>query len=360
MRILAAILILCLVLPVPALAAETEKEADTGAVEQALPASARDVLGDMTVQEAAAGGIWQRLWDWVEEKLAGQVSAAARSASVALAVTLLCSLAGAVAADGKTPEYVLLGGALAIMAACAGDMRSFLAQTERALLELSDFSKAMLPTIAAASAAGGHAGAAAARYAASALFMDVLMGVGIQGVLPMIYAYAVAGTANAALPTGALAGPVKLLNWVCGTLLTALTGAFTLALTVTGAVAGNADAVAGNITKTAISAALPVVGSILADAADTYVAGAALLRGAVGLFGLAAVLAVCVGPALTLGLHYLLYKAAACVAEPFAEKRLADLVGCIGSAYGMALGLVGSVGAMLFISIVLSAEVIGL
>ena len=86
---------------------------------------------------------------------------------------------------------------------------------------------------------------------------------------------------------------------------------------------------------------------------------AALLRGAVGVFGLAAVAAVCVGPLLGLGLHYLLYKAAACVAEPFAEGRLAALLGNIGTAYGMALGLVGSAGAMLFISVVLGAEVMG-
>ena len=139
-----------------------------------------------------------------------------------------------------------------------------------------------------------------------------------------------------------------------------MTTAFTLTLTMTGAIAGNADKVAGSLAKSAISAALPVVGSILADAADAYVAGAAAVRGAVGIFGLAAVLGVCVGPVLGLGLHYLLFKAAACVAEPFAEGRLSSLIGRIGTAYGMALGLVGSAGTMLFVSIVLSTEVLAL
>ncbi len=353
MRTVLFLLICALLLPVPAMAAEAE------AVEQALPESARAIMGDVGVYEAAGGGLWRRIWSWAVEALSGQLKAAARSACVALAVTLLCSLAAALSEGGKAPEYVLLGGAMAIMAVCAGDMRSFLGQTRQALAELSDFSRALLPTIAGASAAGGHGASAAAKYAASALFMDVLMTVGMDVVLPLIYTYAAASAANAALPSGALGGPVKLTGWVCSTLLAGLTTVFTLALTVTGVVAGTADKAAGSLAKTAIAAALPVVGSILADAADTYLAGAALLRGAVGAFGLAAVVCVCVGPAMGLGLHYVLYKAAACVAEPFAEGRLAALVGAIGTAYGMALGLVGSAGAMLFISVVLGAEVMG-
>ena len=359
MRFFLIFLICCLALTTPALAAEPGT--DTDGLERALPEAARDILGDLTVSDMSSGsrGVWERIVGWVLSSLGGYVGAAARSACVALAVALLCSLAGALSEKGKTSEVVVLGGALAIMAACAGDMKSFLGQTQTALLELQDFSRALLPTIAASAAAGGHGAAAAARYAASALFMDVLMAAGVQVILPVIYAYAAASTAAAALPTGTLAGPVKLTGWVCTTLLAALTTVFTLALSVTGAVAGSADKVAGSLAKSAISAALPVVGSILADAADTYVAGAAALRGAVGLFGLAGALGVCLGPALGLGLHYLMYKAAACVAEPFAEGRLAGLVNNIGTAYGMALGLVGSAGTMLFISIVISAEVVG-
>ncbi len=351
MRMIACILAMIFLLSVPALAV------DTDGVEQALPEAAREIMGDITVQEAMDGnGLWQRVWQWCEETFSQQVGQAARSACVALAVTLLCSVAAAISIDGKTPEYMLLGGALAIMAACAGDMRSFLAQVQTALGDLSDFSKALLPCLAAAAAAGGHGAAGAARYTASALFLDILMTVGIQMILPMIFAYVAAATANAALPNGALGGPVKLIGWACTTLLTALTTVFTLALSLTGVIAGSADKVAGSLTKTAISAALPVVGSVLADAAETYLAGAALLRGAVGAFGLAAVLCVCAGPFLSLGLHYLLFKAASCIAEPFADTRLAKFIGSIGTAYGMALGLIGSAGAMLFVSIVLSME----
>ncbi len=351
MRRLTIFLIAALLLSVPALAVDTDD------LEAALPESARTVLGEVTVQDAMTGeNLFDRLLSWGEERLGELLSGAAKSALTVLAVTLLCSVAGAVSPDGKTPGYMLLGGALAIMGVCAGDMNSFLGQVRTALEELSDFSRALLPCVAGASAAAGQGASGAVRYTVSALFLDVLIAAGRNVVLPMIYAYAAVSAANAAMPDGALGGPEKLMSWVCTTLLTALTTVFTMCLTLSGVIAGRADKLAGSVAKSAITAALPVVGKIVADAADAYLAGAKLLRGAVGVFGAAAVLGVCLGPLLGLGLHYLLFKAAACVSEPFADGRLSKLIGNIASCYGMALGLLGSAGIMLFVSVVIGTE----
>lgn len=324
--------------------------ADAGDVERALPGSASEILGEAGISDAAEGGLFTRVWEWIRQNIAGYLAEAARSASAVLAVTLLCSAGAAMAKDGKAPGYVLMGGALAIFGVCAGDLRSFIGQVTGAMGDLSDFSKALLPTVTAAAAASGRAASSSARYAVSALFLDILMNLGTGFVLPSIYAYAVISTADAALPDGALGGPAKLIEWACGAMLTALTTVFTLAVTLSGVIAGSADKLAGSAAKTVIGA-LPVVGSILTDAADAYLAGAQLILGSVGAFGLAAVLAVCVGPVLRLGLRYILFKAAACVLAPFADGRLASLVGRLGSAFGMALGLLGSAGAMLFVSV---------
>jgi stage III sporulation protein AE len=332
---------------------------DTDALEQALPESAQEILGDVTLSDIQSGqGVWQKVWDWIKQQGKTQLFQAARSAGVALSVTLLCSVAASSSADGKTPDYVLLGGALAIMGCCAGDIQSFLSQVQTALVEIQDFSKALLPCIAAAATATGHGASGAARYAASALFLDVLMTVANQVVIPMIQAYGVVSTAHAALPMGALSGPVKLLEWLCTTLLTALTTIFTLCLSLCGVVAGAGDKLAGSVTKSVLSAALPVVGSIVADGVDTYLAGAELVQNAIGVFGLGAVLCVCLSPFLGLGLHYLLFKGAAFLAEPFADGRLAGLMGNIATAYGMALGLLGSAGVMLFVSIAVGTGVL--
>ncbi len=343
------------------LLAGTALAVDTQTAAEAVPDAAREILGelDWNTGQGAAEAL-ARVWDWVRENLESLLRPALRSAATALGITLLCSLAGALAPEGKTPDYVTLGGALAVATGCAGNISGYLSQAREALYGMVDFSRALLPCVAAASAASGHAVSGAARYAASSLFMDVLLQVGTNLVLPLVYAYLAAAVARAALPTGPLGGPVSIIKWVCTTAMTGLCTVFTLYLSISGAVSSRTDALAGAVVKTVVSTALPVVGKIVSDAAGSYLAGAELLRGAVGAAGLLVVLAVCIGPVLSLGLHYLCFKAAACLAEPFAPGRLAGLLGDIGTACGMALGLVGSGGAMLFISIVLSTEALGL
>ena len=63
----------------------------------------------------------------------------------------------------------------------------------------------------------------------------------------------------------------------------------------------SADAAAIKTAKMAISRAVPVVGGILADAADSVLAGAGAVKNTVGAAGLLAVLAVCLLPLMRLG-----------------------------------------------------------
>ena len=165
-------------------------------------------------------------------------------------------------------------------------------------------------------------------------------------------------TASCALGNSALDGAGKLIKWACGVLTTAIMTAFTLYLSLSGAVTGAADAVTSKAAKTAISAALPVVGGIISDAAGTLVAGAGLLRGAVGAFGAVVVTAICLGPFLALGLRYLLYKLAAALAGCFADKGLSGLIGDVGSVFALVLGVTGACAAMLFISIISAVKAV--
>ena len=98
--------------------------------------------------------------------------------------------------------------------------------------------------------------------------------------------------------------------------------------------------------------ALPVVGGVISDAASTVVAGAGLLKSAVGAFGLIAAASVCLVPFLMLGLRYLCYKAAAALAAAFADRRVSGLINELGGVFGMVLGVVGAAALMLFISII--------
>ena len=84
------------------------------------------------------------------------------------------------------------------------------------------------------------------------------------------------------------------------------------------------------MTKTAISGMIPVVGGIIAEASETVLAGAGLLKGAIGVFGLLGVLALCAYPFLQLGIQYLLYKLTAFLASVIGDTELCGLIGGLG------------------------------
>lgn len=153
-------------------------------------------------------------------------------------------------------------------------------------------------------------------------------------------------------------GAERLLRKALRLLLIGFAGVFTLYLSLTGILTGSADAAAAKAVKTAVSAALPVVGSIVADAAATVTASAAILRGGIGIIGVMSVAAVCVTPYLQLAVHYALYKLAAGIAESFADKRVGRLIGGFADVYGFLLGMVGVASLILFLSIVSSMKAV--
>lgn len=362
MRTGALVLLLSLLLAAPAFAVnlqDAQTEAlDTAGLEAALPDAAADILGGISVTDALEPeNALQRIGAAAKEKLGAFLRRGLKSAGEMLCVILLCAIAETLAGDGAQ-RYVDLGGALGVSAIAVGDVQSFIGLGTETLHTLSDFSKALLPSLAAAATAGGAVTSGAAKYAATALFLDLLITAAGNLVMPIIYAYIAATVARAALGSDALSGATGLLKWLAGSLITVLMLAFTSYLSLTGVISGTADAAATRLTKTAISTALPVVGGIVSDAASTVVAGAAILRNAIGIFGLLAVLCVCLTPFLTLGVQYLTYKAAAALADLISGKRLSALISGIGAAFGMVLGLVGAGALMFFFSVISSVRAV--
>ena len=170
--------------------------------------------------------------------------------------------------------------------------------------------------------------------------------------VPMAGALAItlAAAADAMLPQRRLAGISRAIRKGTVWLLTGALALFTLYLTVSGAAAGSADTVTARLARSAVGV-LPVVGSILADAADSVLAGAGAVKNTVGAAGLLAVLAVCLLPLMRLGVQYLVYKAAAFLAGILGAEQLTGLIDALGGAFGLIFGMTGACGLLLLISI---------
>ena len=66
---------------------------------------------------------------------------------------------------------------------------SFIGLGRETILDLDEFSKALLPTLSAAAAAGGAVTSAAAKCAAVMLFADITITVTRNVLLPLLYIY---------------------------------------------------------------------------------------------------------------------------------------------------------------------------
>ena len=108
------------------------------------------------------------------------------------------------------------------------------------------------------------------------------------------------------------------------------------------------------VAKAAISGVVPVVGGILSEVSETVMAGAGMLKNTIGIFGMLAVLAACAYPFLQLGVQYLLYKLSAFLAAAVGPPGLSKLIGGLGGAFGLVLGMTGAAALLLLVSILAS------
>ena len=121
---------------------------------------------------------------------------------------------------------------------------------------------------------------------------------------------------------------------------------------VTRTLGAQTDAAAAKTVKAVLSTALPVVGKLLSDASEALVAGAGLLRGTVGVYGMLITLGAVCFPVLRLGLRWLLFRAAAAVCAGIAGERQGQLISRLSAVYGLLLGLIAVAAAAEFLSII--------
>lgn len=363
MKKIAVFLAVLLLLAAPVLAAEpTEALSDVlGADEltQSLPDEAAEVLdglspdgtpdfrsGVRSILRAAVGGS------------GGALRSGLRLCAVLLAMVTLCAVVRM--STQKDPvNAVSAVGALGICAACLGGMQSMISLASETVTRLSAYSACLLPVMASAMAMSGGTVSAGTLYAGTALFSGLLSRLIARLLLPGVSVYLVVAAAEAALADSLLSELREFVGWLISKSLRVVLFVFTGYLTVTGVISGSADAAAVRATKAAVSGMVPVVGSILSDASETLLASASALKSSMGVFGMLAVLAICLAPFLKIGAQYLLLKGTAAVSGTIGMPQQVKLVKHAAAAMGYLLAMTGACALMLLISVVCFLKVVG-
>ncbi len=321
-------------------------------LEDALPQEAGEISGQLVFNGFYdANGALKRLWASMLAELKRQISENMSCGIQLLAVVMLCAVLTALMDAGKYAEILETAACCVVSLLMARTVDSMVGQAVEALGRLSDYSRAAMPVLFTAAAFGGAVASASARYASVSLAMDVMISFQQRYLLPLIYAFLAVSISKGVFSNSILSAVSGFIKWCITMGMTAVTLLFSAYISITGIVAGSTDAVAVKTARTVISSMLPVVGGILSDSASVLLASAAAVKNAAGVFSLIAVCALCAGPFVVLSVRMLFFKAAAAVAEMLPVNRVSRLIGDFGTCFGMLLGLVGSYGIMLFLSI---------
>ena len=211
----------------------------------------------------------------------------------------------------------------------------------------------------AALASQGGITASTALYAATA-FLDAFLAALIHRCLvPMVYIYLVLSISAGATGENMLSKLADMLKGALTWCLKMILYIFTGYISITGVVSGTADAAALKATKLTMTGVVPMVGGILSDASEAVLVGAGVVKNAVGIYGMVAMIALWISPFLRIGLQYLLLKVTAAVCTLFDSKAVNDLVSAFSGAMGMLLAMIGTVCVLLLISMVCFMKGVG-
>ena len=326
-------------------------------LEREVPQAAQLINGNANEGFGLANGVTTLLSSAFSDAKRYMLSGIRALAAVLVGVVLLGVVEG-LAADGTASRRVELIGALYITSVSAGDINALIGLGRDTIEKISALSKVLIPSLAAATAASGGVTAASVRQVTTVFFTDVLLTTLDRLFIPMLYVFVACAVAGAVVDSGALEGIALLIKKVTGWGLGLILSAYTAYLSVSGAIAGAVDAQTVRVAKTAVSTAVPVVGGILAEAAETLLAGAGVLRAMIGAFGALAVVALCALPFLRLGIQYLLYQAAVFVAQAAGPKKLADMLKMLSDAFALMLAMTGASALLLIIGLVSTLTVV--
>ncbi len=320
------------------------------ALENTLREDEKSISGAFQPTSYDAGKALARLWRHLLESINNELHKNAAYMAGLISLLLLCGFGSALCEKGRFRELIEIACVCAAGVLLLDGVKGLIMQTTEAIYRLSDYSKAALPVVFTAAAASGAVSSAGVRYAAVTLALDVLMSISQRAVIPLIHAFLALTLTNLLFSNSLLAAAAKFAKWAATTAMTAAALAFSVYIGMTGLISGAVDATAIKTTKSILSGALPVVGSMVSDASAAVLSAAALVRNCSGVFGLIAVCSICAGPFAVLTVKWFLFKALSAAADSVQIAKMHGLFDGIGNTAALLMGLLGCNSMMLFLA----------
>ncbi len=352
------ILLLLLALLTPLAKAQETIDIETDGLTEGLDDEVAELLPKFDRQETVD------FWDTLKNMLFGSFIKASdaykealKLCAILLCVLTLCALAHMSGGEHSSNAVVVVG-AIGITVAVMGSMQSMVHLAQKTIEDMSSYSACFLPVMASATMMSGGISSGSILYSGTVLFSRLLMSLIKNLLIPGVWFYIAVAAAEAAIGNQTLSEIREFIGWLISKCLRIMMFIFIAYMTITGVVSGSSDATTLKATKAAVSGMIPVVGSIVSDASESMIAGALMLKNSVGIFGMLAVIAICLLPFLRVGVQYLLMKITAAVSGTVGLEPHVKLVKHFSQAMGYLLGMCGAYALMLLISSVCFLKVV--
>ena len=326
-------------------------------VRDQMPESVQEVttdLGDSMVSSSSRSLLGKGVGLWRQHLR--------ESCKASLSILAVCVLLGLGQSFAGASGITLPGNLLSMVGVCAvalialAGTGSLLTACQEALEEMDALLKGMMPAFVSAMAASGNPVSSVMASSATLMGAGLLLSLGKNLVFPAIRLFIILWAAGLMSENPTLQKAAGFLRWLCFASFKILLIGFTMYITMSGVMSSGADAATVKAARVTISGVVPVLGSILSDASDTLLTGARVLKNGVGVFGMIA--AVCLSPFLRCLCFSLVYKVMAALGHSFSGGTVSRMLDGVGDAYAMALGLLGSCCALVFISMVVCTAVV--
>jgi len=336
------LMVILLLLPLIAVSANAES-----IVLPALPEQAQQYMP--AENESFAEGIGH-IVSVAISKLTPDFAEGCRLGIILFTIGLAAALVAAWNGTGKK-----ICGLVCVIASTAlliGGSHSLITLGVETVCQLDDYSKLLLPTMTSVLASTGAITKSAMLYAGCTIF-STLLATAVKSVfVPMLYMYLAVCVADRVMGDAVFASIKKFMKWLMTWLLKLILYVFTGYIAISGIVTGSADAISIKATKVTLSGMIPVVGGILSDASEAILVSASVLKNSVGIYGMYAFFAICIGPVIKILIHTAILKTAGALAGMFSLPEHIGIIEDFSQAMSLLLAATGANCLLLLISTV--------
>lgn len=311
------------------------------------PEAAQPYMPENT--ESFADGLWYILKSAVS-MLRPELANASELCLLLITSVLLLSIVNSLSSGISGPTR--MAGAVLIGVLLLDSVDTLIHLGADTVIQLSQYGKLLLPVMTAAVAAQGGTTSSTALFTGTVFFDSLLTTLITKFVVPGVYIYLCLGIAECAASHEMLKKIRDFTKWLMIWCLKIILYVFTGYMSITGVISGSVDASVLKATKLTLSGVVPVVGGILSDASETILLSAGFMKNSAGLYGIFALLAVCVSPFLQIGCQYLLLKISCAVCNVFGYKPAVELINTFSTGMRIVLAMTGTVCLLLLISLV--------